>query len=147
MGQTAERAKRHFVADFVGHARTPIYLLKTVRMNPSLVGTDPLLVHEGEAFLHILDFGQPRGIAKEGYLNPVFEEKTCISLWGRITDQLEGHVGGRDLTQVLGDGNKSPELMSRDGKNLNLGQLIHEANPIPIHPKVQPPLDESHTKS
>jgi len=97
MGQTAERSQGYFVPDFVGHARSLIDLLKTVGMNPGLVGTDPLLVYEGKAFLHILDFGQPRGMPKEGNLNPVFQEKSCIGLWGRITDQLEGHVGGRDL--------------------------------------------------
>ena len=128
MGQTAEWAQRHFVPDFVGHARSLIDLLKTVGMNPGLVGTDPLLVYEGKAFLHILDFGQPRGMPKEGNLNPVFQEKSCIGLWGRITDQLEGHVGGRDLPQILGDGNKSPEVMARDGKRLNLDQFMHTRN-------------------
>ena len=94
MGQTAERSQGYFVPDFVGHARSLIDLLKTVGMNPGLVGADPLLVYEGKAFLHILDFGQPRGMPKEGNLNPVFQEKSCIGLWGGSPTNSKVMSGG-----------------------------------------------------
>src|SRR5210317_1738110 len=120
MDQRAERTKWQQVCDPVDH---PGHLfanrLYHMLMIPELVWPDPLLIDKADAFIDMLDLGQPAMCAEQGDPDFVGDHQAVVHCVRQVGENPEFKVRGRQLIKVQRGGEECPDLL-RCGMERNL---------------------------